>query len=92
MLQGSSHGSALVIRVLGGGQPRLLDLSTYLPTCGRPPFATSSALPLWKLALSQWCGASRVCACGGLGFGGARMRTWMLAPPPAERSVLLDPA
>ena len=44
--------------------------STYLPTCSRPPFAACGFLkatqsvtsPLWTLATSQWCGASRVYA------------------------------
>ena len=44
--------------------------STYLPTCGMPPSATSRFLaaklsatsPLWKLAMSQWRGLSRVYA------------------------------
>ena len=41
--------------------------SMYLPTCGRPLSATSgfrkaklsATSPLWKLVMSQWCGAAR---------------------------------
>ena len=59
------------IRVLGGRQlPVSVTWPPFLPTCGRPPSATSrflkaklsAALPLWRLAMPQWCGASRVYA------------------------------
>ena len=80
---GESLRSALV-RVLGCDQLLWLTRSAYLPTCGRPPSATSgflkaklsASLPLWKLAMSQWCGASRVYAWAGRGARSCTNPKW----------------
>ena len=79
MLQVSSRGSALVSRCVPlslvywvGASSLSVTWSTYLLTCGRPLSATSgflraklsATLLLWKLAMSQWCGASRVSTLG----------------------------
>ena len=81
---GESVRSAF-IRVLGGGQPRLRDLV-------RVPCRS------WKLTMSQWCGATRVCAWASLrrtkwsqqlifqvgcwGSAVPRLRRRVLAPSP----------